>query len=146
MSLRDCLTRCGLTTSLQPGLQALGNYSKRITLGSGAKATGSVDLDAALRAAQPTASRWDYGISLEASAAVSIAWVEVHPAMSSEVEAVLKKLTWLKQWQREAGGACQRAPSSYHWVATDAVHIDATRRRRLAAQGLKMPQRQIRLP
>lgn len=146
MSLHDCLTRCGLAGSLQPGLRALGKYSSRIKVSAGARANESVDLDHALKADQPTASRWDYGISLEVDTAPRIAWVEVHPASSGEVEAVLKKLAWLKHWQREAGGACQRTPSSYHWVATDAVHIDATRRRRLAAQGLKMPQRQLTLP
>ncbi len=131
---------------LRAGLKALGADSGRVTVARPRRAMHSVALDEALKADLPHAPRWDYGIGLIADGDTHVAWVEVHTATSSEVDAVLKKLAWLKQWLADADDACAAADRSFHWVATDAgVHIDSARRRRLNAAGLRMPQSRLRL-
>lgn len=146
MSLTDCMRARGLGHALQKGLRALGQDSKRVTVGQPRKIIDSIALDEVTKADHPNAPRWDYGIGLSEGKQSLIAWVEVHTATSGEVDAVLAKLERLKQWLGARTDACSRTKASYHWVATDAgVHIDAARRRRLSAAGLQMPQTQLRL-
>lgn len=146
MTLAACLEARGLNDHLRAGLKALGADSARVTVARPRRAMHSVALDEALKTDLPHAPRWDYGIGLIADGDTHVAWVEVHTATSSEVEAVLKKLAWLKQWLANADDACAEADRSFHWVATDAgVHIDSARRRRLNAAGLRMPQSRLRL-
>jgi hypothetical protein len=136
----------GLDGALRKGLQALGTNSKRVTVAKPRKAVHSIALDESLKAQYPNAPRWDYGIGLQENKVERIAWVEVHPATSSEVDAVLKKLAWLKTWLAQHADPCHKTPATFHWVATDAgVYIDTARRRRLNAAGLEMPQSQLRL-
>lgn len=146
MTLAACLEARGLKDHLRAGLKALGADSARVTIARPRRAAHSVALDAALEADLPHAPRWDYGIGLTADGSAHVAWVEVHTATSSEVETVLKKLAWLKQWLADEHEACAQADRSFHWVATDAgVHVDSARRRRLNAAGLRMPQSHLRL-
>lgn len=146
MSLKGCISAAGLAHAIQPGLQALGANSNRIQVVPPSKATESVDLDAALTEAKVPGAKWDYGIGIARRSGHEIAWVEVHTATSSEVDAVLKKLDALRSWLRAHPPHCTGAPSSFHWVATGAgVHIDAARRRRLNAAGLRMPRSLLRL-
>ena len=146
MSLHDCMKARGLDGELRAGLLALGGDSQRVTVAKPRKATHSIALDEALKARHPREARWDYGIGLVDGKRSAIAWVEVHTATSGEVEAVLKKLAWLKAWLSNDADPCSKTPASFHWVATDAgVHIDAARRRRLNAKGLGMPQSRLRL-
>lgn len=146
MSLNGCITAAGLAHAIQPGLQALGANSNRIQVVPPSKATGSVNLDAALTAAKVLGAKWDYGIGIARGQRHEVAWVEVHTATSSEVGAVLQKLDALRSWLWAHAPHCTGAPSSFHWVATDAgVHIDAARRRRLNAAGLRMPRSLLRL-
>ncbi len=146
MTLADCVKARGLNDHLRAGLKALGPDSARVTVARPRRATHSVALDEALKADLPHAPRWDYGIGLTAEGREHVAWVEVHTATSSEVEAVLKKLAWLKQWLADGQDVCAQSVRSFHWVATDAgVHIDSARRRGLNAAGLRMPQSHLRL-
>jgi hypothetical protein len=146
MTLAACLEARGLNDHLRAGLKALGPDSARVKIARPRRAAHSVALDAALAGALPHAPRWDYGIGLTAEGGAHVAWVEVHTATSSEVEAVLKKLAWLKQWLADGQDVCAQSVRSFHWVATDAgVHIDSARRRRLNAAGLRMPQSHLRL-
>lgn len=136
----------GLGGQLQTGLRALGADSTRVSVNKPGKASHSIALDEALRAQFPQDPRWDYGIGLVHGKQHSIAWVEVHTASSREVDIVLKKLSWLKQWLTMANDACKLTAMTFHWAATDAgVHIDSARRRRLNAAGLQMPQSRLRL-
>ncbi len=146
MSLKGCITAAGLAHAVKPGLQALGVNSRRVKVARPSRATESVDLDAALTAAKVPGAKWDYGIGIARGQRHEVAWVEVHTATSSEVEAVLNKLAALRQWLRSHAPHCTTVRCSFHWVATDAgVHIDTARRRRLSAAGLRMPQALLRL-
>jgi hypothetical protein len=136
----------GLDGALRKGLQALGPNSKRVTVAKPRKAVHSIALDELLKSQYPNDPRWDYGIGLKENEVERIAWVEVHPATSSEVDAALQKRAWLKTWLAQHADHCDKTPATFHWVATDAgVHIDTARRRRLSAAGLKMPQSHLRL-
>lgn len=144
----------GLTS--QPGLGAVkGEYRDGLSLQPGHRHTASIDLDSGLRAAEPTASRWDYGIGLSTSAGAELlVWVEAHPASSTgEVQKMLDKLAWLKDKLARTEFADLRAlqtrPAAYRWLArTGGIRIlpGSKEARRLALAGLSAPQRHIQLP
>jgi hypothetical protein len=82
--------------------------------------TGSINVDAALRASQPTASRWDYGLGYGSGRRERAIWVEVHPASSHHIDDMLKKLTWLRTWLRDEAPRLRKLDSGeYHWISTD---------------------------
>jgi hypothetical protein len=146
MSLDACMNAQGIAAHVRPGLQALGANSHRVTIAAPGRALRSSDLDYALKQQYPNDPRWDYGVEWCRGQERQIAWIEVHRATSGEVECVLAKLQWLRKWLGNAADACNSLPASYHWVATDAgVHIDAARRRRLNAEGLRMPRPRLQL-
>lgn len=144
MSLQAYMQARGLQTHVKSGLQALGNHSRAIEVSTPTRAVDSINLDEALVASLPNAPRWDYGIGLQKGKLNSIAWVEVHPASSSKVEDVLKKLDWLQTWLKQTR-VQEQSPMQFHWIATGSVQIDQARRRKLAAKGLKMPSSHLRL-
>jgi len=146
MSLDACMNAQGIAAQVRPGLQALGANSQRVTIAEPGRALRSIDLDRALKQRYPNDPRWDYGVEWCRGQKRQIAWIEVHPATSGEVDCVLTKLKWLRNWLGTAPAACNSLPASYHWVATDAgVHIDTARRRRLNAEGLQMPRSRLQL-
>jgi hypothetical protein len=79
------------------GLRALTDSDSRRIVSGKVPILGSVNLDAALRQHYPNDARWDYGIGIQKGKPWTL-WVEVHPADTSNVDEVLKKLTWLKDW------------------------------------------------
>lgn len=142
MNLQQCATARGLAGHLKVGLQALGSESSKVQVSPGDQATHSLNLDAAIRQQYPNSPRWDFGIGISRGMRHRVAWVEIHPATSGEVQAVINKLNWLRDWISQ-DPACT-GTVSYHWVATNAgVHIDTARQRRLAAAGLTMPRRNV---
>lgn len=132
------------------GLKAIrGKYGKRITFVT-AQILGSVDLDATLESHYPNDSRWDYGIGVQKDGKALALWVEFHPAQTSNVEEVLKKLRWLKNWLgAHAPALLEITPSksAYHWLATNGVHIipNSPQARRLAQEGLTLPRKTLNL-
>lgn len=135
----------------QPGLQALGQDSHHIRCADTRRLTGSVFLDEALKEQYPDAPRWDYGIGWRKSREEVAIWVEVHPAHTSEVEAVLRKLQWLKGWLATSAPALnaitQHDERSFRWIATDRVSIprNSPQARRLSQSGLRYPVRILQL-
>jgi hypothetical protein len=131
------------------GLQALGNDSSRVQFASTRSLVGSVALDNALRARYPDVPRWDYGIGLKKSRRVSAVWIEIHPASTSEVGTVLRKLQWLKDWLKTRAPALQKLTGvrSYFWVATSGVHIrqGSPQARQLQLAGLSLPRKRVTL-
>jgi len=125
-----------LAGSWQPGLQALRPADRvRVTPGNTRSLRGSVDLDAAYAAAEPNASRWDYGIGYLAR----VYWVEVHPATDGDIPEVLSKLQWLQNWLAGAGRALRKHPTEFVWVSSGrtAFTPSSPQRRRLAQAGLR---------
>lgn len=145
MSLHQCMQARGLEGALREGLRALGRHSRCVEVTAPRRPSHSVALDEALKAQFPEAPRWDYGIGLTNGNASAIAWIEVHPATSSDVDKVLAKLQWLREWLKQSNDACGNVDGSFHWLATGGVHIDPVRLRKLNAAGLQRPRSILKL-
>lgn len=141
VSVEDC----------RDGLRALGPDSSRIRAQRARALSGSVNLDAALRGQYPNESRWDYGIGYRLGKDEVAVWVEVHPAGTSNVEEVLRKLDWLKARLAEApelNALTVRTDKPFRWVASGSISISANspQARRLGISDLEPPCKVLRLP
>lgn len=130
------------------GLRALRGRDRGLIKrrrGSSVSFTGSLNLDATLEAAWPSAPRWDYGIGLRARHAGSetAIWVEIHPASSTHVNDVLDKLRWLKDWLHNHAPLLENlTESGFYWVAsggTVSITPNSRQAKRLASAGLRGP-------
>lgn len=143
MNFNEAVGDCAaLSGHLRKGLQALKAADReRITCKTPRLLAGSVDVDTALSAALPQANRWDYAIGVKLQAeADAVIWIEVHPASSTgEVEVVLRKMQWLKEWSQSQAWGLHRLTREYVWVATGSVVLSANgpQRRRLAQAGIR---------
>ncbi len=141
-----------VNTAYQPGLQALSRSCRaKLTYKDSQKLTGSINLDKALAGIYPNDPRWDYGLGVaDPSGCEQALWIEVHPATTREVQIVLQKLQWLKQWLQNDGMALGklRGSSAFYWLTTDGVHIQrgSPQARRLSQSGIIEPRTRLRLP
>ncbi len=121
----------------QPGLKALGKYSKLVTIAATAEAKGSLDLDSELKRLKKfcNENRWDFAVGVVVEERERVFWIEVHSATTSEVTTVLKKLQWLKDWLRSHGRNLGRIPRSFHWIASGKVDIPMHTRQYRSAHG-----------
>lgn len=111
-----------ISNCYQAGLTALGNNSQKITLGNNRDCSGSVFIDRCTEANRGPEPRWDYVFSYRNEAI----FVEVHPAETGEVNAVLAKLRWLKSWLRDHAPLLEVQKSKehpYYWIASKSVHV-----------------------
>ena len=132
-----------------PGISALKAIDrKRISAKDPRKYSDSLDLDSALESSCPNDPRWDYGIGYKKTKTDEVAvWVEVHPANTGEVKAMIKKLDWLKKWlQNEAtelGKLTKKKHSlpRFNWVASGKIALPkgSKQARLLAQSGLSYP-------
>jgi hypothetical protein len=146
MSFRQAVAAtAGLENAYRPGLRALRNeHRSRIACADSRRLTGSVNLDEALAESRPNDPRWDYGIGVRrARRSEHVVWVEVHPAATSNVKDVMKKLAWLKNWLRDSAPRLNRMPAEYVWVASGRVRIPAhaPQSRQLAQSGIRLERR-----
>ena len=130
------------------GLQALSaGDATRIQCTSTRRLTGSVNVDEALRQQQPNAHRWDFGIGYRRKNTEVAIWVEVHPASSTSISAMLAKLDWLKGWlATQAHELGRLTKGDYRWVSTDAtiaITPNSRQAKQLAAVGLRGPTRML---
>lgn len=130
----------------QNGKSALGINSVKVREANPRSLSGSVELDACLLRQFPTANRWDYVVGYN-----NVAYfMEVHHASTSEVDTMINKLNWLKNWLRTDGTYLDaiKASNPYHWVFTNKNTISkgSTYERRLVRAGLGMPKRELVLP
>jgi hypothetical protein len=101
--LKDCL---------KPGLQALTEqYKNKIKAKKPRKINGSIFLEECL-----SGGTWDYIIGYNDETF----FVEIHPAETSEVNTVLNKLRWLKEWKRETSF---NEDNNFYWLSSNGVHI-----------------------
>lgn len=110
-----------ISKGYKAGLTALGKYSSKVTVPNNVKVEGSVDIDATTVSLYPRANRWDYVIGFNSK----VIFVEVHPATTGEVDVVLKKLDWLKNWLNSKAPdlAKLRAPEPYFWIQSKNFQI-----------------------
>jgi hypothetical protein len=128
------------------GLQALLERDRnRLSCKDPRKIRGSLNLDAAVAGLYPGQPRWDYGVGIKKTGSTDEAiWIEVHPADANQVQKLINKLTWLKNWlnnrARDLMSITER-DSPYIWVSSGRVSFQQTspQARRLALAGITFP-------
>ena len=77
------------------GLSALrGSDRGLIVVPDTRKISGSLDIDGATERLYPKESRWDYAVEYDCE----VFFIEVHPASTTDLKAIIKKYDWLKNW------------------------------------------------
>jgi hypothetical protein len=141
-----------LSDAYRLGLHALAGADRnRLECAQPRRLTGSVNLEASLRDRHPNEPIWDYGIGLRTGNRNECAiWIEVHPASSGHVEALVKKVKWLKGWLQTSAPALNgmtRGTAGFVWIASGRVLFQRSSRqaRELAAAGVSFPCERFRL-
>ena len=100
-------------------LRALGSNRHKVKADATRSITGSVDLDECLAQRYPNATRWDYVFGYKDR----LYYVEVHQGRASEIENVIAKLDWLRQWRKQAATNLEdlKDRSTYHWISTGKI-------------------------
>ena len=98
-----------------------------------------MDIDSAVKDLYPEENRWDYAIGYDDK----VCFVEVHPASTREVETMLKKLSWLKQWLKNKApklSSMEKTQEPYIWLSTKSTHILPNSRysKKLSKFGIKI--------
>jgi hypothetical protein len=128
------------------GLQALAEGDRnRLSCQDTRKISGSLHLDAAVAQLYSNAARWDYGVGIKKTISTDRAiWVEVHPADAHQVEKMIEKGTWLKNWLKNRAPdlmAMTQGDSPYIWVASGRVSFqrNSPQAKRLVLAGITFP-------
>ena len=139
--------------SCQPGLQALlERHRNKLSCQDTRKISGSLNLDAAVAGLYPGQPCWDYGIGIKKTESADRAvWVEVHPADANQVQKMIDKLTWLRNWLKTRAPGLMRITgndSPYVWVASGSVSFqrNSPQARKLVLAGIAFPQKHYRIP
>jgi len=131
-------------------------FRNLISAGDETSFTGSVDLDSHFEDTEPNANRWDYGIGFEYGHEFAL-WIEPHPASGSgEVAIMLRKLEWLRAKLRSSGyeglaaltkAAEKKGEIPFRWLYKGKTSFRAGGKeaRQLAQNGMKLPERSIRV-
>ncbi len=124
-SIQGCLCR---------GLQALGNDSKYVIPTDTNSIDGSVNLDSCLEKDYPNDRRWDYLVSYKKD----FYYIEIHPAKDSEVQNVINKHIWLKDWIRK--NSLQNSTSKYYWIPSgrNSILPNSIYGKKIAQAGIKL--------
>jgi len=129
--------------AFRAGIQALSAIDRdKLSFTNTRKISGSLNLDAALAGLYPGQPRWDYGIGIKKTEFTDKAvWVEVHPADANQVQKMIDKLTWLKNWLNNRARDLMTITENdfpYVWVASGRVSFQRTspQAKRLALAGI----------
>lgn len=113
------------------GKQAIKSADRsKIVAADDKKLQGSLDIDSQVRELYHNENRWDYALSYDDR----IYFFEIHPAVTSEVDVVIKKLEWLKSWLRTQAPAIDELPKAdcpYTWVQSGGYAILPNTRERM---------------
>lgn len=135
-----------ISLGLRSGLQALKNDTGGVKATDNRKLNGSVDIDETTKNLYPEASRWDYVIGYEGKAY----FLEVHSANTSDVDDMLKKADWLRQWLNTQAPELKAISGSncFYWVSPGAYNIapHSPQARKLAQSKVKHKGRTFKLP
>lgn len=90
-----CLANNALKPFYKKGIGALKKVDKQyISVPDPKLLSGSVALDDATIKEYPTNNRWDYAIEYDGNTF----FLEVHPASTSEIDCIIKKVKFIKEW------------------------------------------------
>ena len=119
-------------------MQAVKNSDRnKVNVTDPRKLQGSLDIDTQVQKKYPQEPRWDYALSYDDK----LYFFEVHPASTSEVDAVIKKLGWLKDWLKNKApeiNKLQKGVHPYVWVQSGRYDIldSGKSGKKLAASGI----------
>lgn len=88
----------------------------------------SVALDDATRSCHPLANRWDYAIEYDGDTF----FIEVHPASTSEIDCIINKVVFIKEWLRDNCPdflklpAKEAGPQCFYWVSSGSTDLRIT--------------------
>lgn len=122
------------------GLKAVKNSDRnKVDATDPKKIQGSLDIDGQVWKKYPDDNRWDYALSYDDK----IYFFEVHSASTSEVDAVIKKLGWLKDWLKNKApeiNKLQKGNQPYTWVQSGSYSILSlgSYAKKLAVNGIKV--------
>ena len=98
------------------GKQAIKSADRsKVDAAESKKLQGSLDIDSQVKALYPMDPRWDYALSY----ADKIYYLEVHPAETSEIDKVVSKVKWLKNWLKNKATKINELPKAEHpyiWI------------------------------
>ena len=84
---------------------------------------GSLDIDSSTKTKYPDDFRWDYAVEYNNETF----FIEVHPGSTTEIQTVIAKLNWLKQWLKEKASEIDalkpKDKRPYHWIFTSKFAI-----------------------
>ena len=93
------------------GKQAIKSADRsKVDAAESKKLQGSLDIDSQVKALYPMDPRWDYALSY----ADKIYYLEVHPAETSEIDKVVSKVKWLKNWLKTKATKINELPKAEH--------------------------------
>lgn len=105
------------------GKQAIKNAdSDKVEAANERKIQGSLDIDSQVKALYPDAARWDYALSYDDI----VYFFEVHPAETSEVDKMISKVRWLREWLRTKATEIDKLPKAEHpyvWLPSGRYNI-----------------------
>lgn len=120
------------------GKQAIRNVDRdRVNASDSRKLQGSLDIDSEVKDLYPNAPRWDYALSYDDR----LYFFEVHPAETSQVDKVIEKVNWLKNWLCTKATKIEKLPKAEHpyvWVQSGryAILPTAKYKMKLSAAGI----------
>ena len=134
-SVRKCMD---IKDALKSGLSALKANSKYVKVTNTKLLDGSVDIDEAVRDKYPEDSRWDYVVGYANEAF----FIEVHPAATSNIDDMVKKVKWLKNWLASSAPDLKSLHKIevYYWIPSGRVSIlkGSVQDRKIAANHLQI--------
>lgn len=140
-----------LAGAFQSGLGAVRTTDKaRIRAEDTRLVRGSVDIDRALKPTYPNDNRWDYAVGHRHHNQQfdTVYWIEVHPANSREVKAVLGKLQWLRSWLGGSAPRLRVIRKEFIWISSGKTSFTLTspQQKQFALHGLRHVGRTFSIP
>lgn len=103
------------------GLQVIkSGYRSKFIFPDTRKISASIDFDEALKETFSKENRWDYGIEYDQN----LIFAEVHPAQTSEIDCMIKKVQSIKGWINDNCKELLKLPKfekgerQFYWVAS----------------------------
>lgn len=145
--IEDWANALGVQLLCQRGLQALKANARYVRCKHTRRLAGSIDLDGSLQSHFPADARWDYGVGVLQEYDLHIIWIEIHPAETSEVSAVLNKLMWLRGVLSKAPKPLREKRMRFCWVASGRVNVlkHSPQYRRLKQNRIEGPMRSVKV-
>lgn len=123
-----------IANCFQTGLKAMGAHATKIEVENTRLLCGSINIDECLKLKYPQSNRWDYAICYNKS----VYFIEVHSGHTGEVNTMLKKLQWLKDWlssDAQVLKSIAAKPKAFFWILSKGNHIlKGSRQSKLLAQ------------